>query len=80
MWTNGSLTQSTQALGGMGLPPFQNYDTALYWVRMGFNQPIANGSAGYFPGQIGQCLIYNRALSASEIAQNFNEMRSQYGI
>jgi hypothetical protein len=33
-----------------------------------------------FPGSIGQCLIYNRPLSVSEIQQNFNEVRYRYNI
>ena len=33
-----------------------------------------------FPGSIGQSLIYNRALSASEVAQNFNAIRGRYGV
>jgi hypothetical protein len=38
------------------------------------------GPGGPFPGKIAQCLIYNRALTATEIAQNFNAHRSRYGI
>jgi hypothetical protein len=33
-----------------------------------------------FPGSIGQALIYNRALSAAEVLQNYNEMLPQYRI
>jgi len=40
----------------------------------------ANPGAGTLPGKIGQALIYNRALTTTEIIQNFNEMRSQYGV
>jgi hypothetical protein len=39
-----------------------------------------NPGAGTLPGSIGQALIYNRALSTTEIIENFNEMRSQYGV
>jgi len=35
---------------------------------------------GYFNGSIPQVSIYNRALSAAEIAQNFNATRSRFGI
>lgn len=38
------------------------------------------GPGGPFPGKIAQCLVYNRALTATEIAQNFNAHRSRYGI
>ena len=33
-----------------------------------------------FNGNISQALIYNRALSATEISQNFNATRSRFGI
>jgi len=40
-----------------------------------------HGSAGYpFNGRIAQTQIYNRALTASEIQQNFNATRSRFGI
>jgi hypothetical protein len=38
------------------------------------------GPGGPFPGRIAQCLVYNRALTATEIAENFNAHRSRYGI
>jgi hypothetical protein len=34
----------------------------------------------YFRGNIAQAVLYNRALSASEITQNFNVTRKRYGI
>ena len=34
----------------------------------------------YFKGNIPQVTIYNRALSASEISQNFNATRARFGI
>jgi hypothetical protein len=36
--------------------------------------------ARYFNGNIAQAILYNRALSASEIAQNFDATRRRYGI
>lgn len=40
------------------------------------------GFAGlyYFPGTIAIPLVYNRALSASEVLQNFNATRSRFGV
>jgi hypothetical protein len=42
---------------------------------------IANGY-GYFrmQGEVGVASVYNRALTAEEIAQNFNALRGRYGI
>jgi hypothetical protein len=37
-------------------------------------------AADYFAGNIGVIKIYNRALSATEISQNFNAIRGRYGI
>jgi hypothetical protein len=40
-----------------------------------------NGSRSYYyNGNLSVCKVYNRALSASEIQQNFNAARSRYGI
>ena len=38
------------------------------------------GSEGYMAGQVGQFMMYNRALSADEILQIFNSQRKTYGI
>ena len=42
------------------------------------NVGMQNGN--YSKGNISQALIYNRALSATEIAQNFNATRARFGI
>jgi hypothetical protein len=48
------------------------------------NDPIQIGSATwiprYFTGRISSVCLYNRALSASEVTQNFNALRGRYGI
>ena len=36
--------------------------------------------ARYFAGRISQTVIYNRALSASEILKNYNSTKSRYGL
>jgi hypothetical protein len=41
---------------------------------------IGRGTDTYFPGSIYSMQIYNRALSQSEIQQNFNATRSRYGV
>lgn len=38
------------------------------------------GGAEYFNGSINVATMYNRALSAAEVAQNFNSMRSRFGV
>ena len=65
LYTNGSLSLSTT---GSDLSLVQ-YNLG----RRGDNQWYVNG-------QIAQASLYNRALSAAEISQNFNALRGRYGI
>lgn len=41
---------------------------------------IGGWNNGYFNGKIGIVRIYNRALAASEVTQNFQALRGRYGI
>ena len=41
---------------------------------------IGVGFAGYFNGDIPQTLIYNRALTSSEVLQNYNATKSRFGL
>lgn len=52
-------------------------NTSLAWTG-GFN--IGGSDANTINGTIGAVQIYNRALSLEEINQNFNALRSRYGI
>ena len=36
--------------------------------------------AGFFDGNISQVLLYNRTLTANEVAQNFSSARARYGL
>ena len=58
-------------------------DTNVANSTSGNNNPVdrIGGSwAGYFPGSISNFNIYSRALSADEVAQNFNALRRRYGL
>lgn len=46
------------------------------------NNPIkiANIATNYYNGRISQTLIYNRALSATEVLQNYNATRGRFGL
>jgi hypothetical protein len=48
-----------------------------YWLIGGI---LSWGVSGYFPGSISNVVVYNKGLTASEIQQNFNALRSRYGI
>ena len=52
------------------------------WWRIGGYKLLAwtNGSDGYFPGSISNAVIYNRGITATEITQNFNALRSRFSI
>ena len=56
--------------------------TAAYTSATAGTSPITigKGYAGSFLGKIGLVSQYNRALSQSEITQNFNATRSRFGI
>ena len=63
------------------------YDVALTgtisgsgnWV-IGCYQPAPTDGTHNFDGKISNAKIYNRALTAAEVRQNFNAIRSRYGI
>jgi hypothetical protein len=81
-WNYPSRTQSlyvngvlNAAQGGITYAS-SNVDNFLY---LGQQNPGADNT-GMFGGRYGIFRIYNRALSANEILQNFNANRSRYGI
>jgi hypothetical protein len=41
---------------------------------------IGYGNGGYYNGRVASIKLYNRALTASEIQQNFNALRGRFGI
>lgn len=68
IWYNGVL----QATDSVGTELANNSD-----ILIGLDFP---GFGNYLVGNIGQVLIYNRALTQSELVQNFNSVRTRYGI
>jgi len=41
----------------------------------------STGNANYyFPGKVAANYIYNRALSSTEITQNYNALKSRFGL
>jgi len=70
MYVNGvSKTITTQ-----GTPTISNTSDTKYIMS---NSP---SYATYTPGAVYSTQIYNRALSAAEVSQNFNALRGRYGI
>jgi hypothetical protein len=39
-----------------------------------------DATARYFNGNISVAMLYNRALTSTEVTQNFNALRGRYGI
>lgn len=78
-YVNGALFAT---VGG----PTTEYDSTLTPTagNIGINRAQVDGGGlanyRYFNGRVGQATIHNRALSAQEIQQNFNALRSRYGI
>lgn len=52
------------------------------WIGLSAFQGGGSNPNGSYPvnGQIGQSLIYNTALTATQVKQNFNAMRGVYGV
>jgi hypothetical protein len=70
-YVNGSLVgQSAQSISG-NLVAQNNYNL------MG---STAGGAVAYSPGTMFINRVYNRALSAAEVSQNFNAIRSRFGV
>ena len=68
IWYNGVL----QATDSVGTYLANNTDILIGLDFSGFSN--------YLIGNIGQVLIYNRALTPTELTQNFNSTKSRYGI
>jgi len=72
IYINGTFEGSSTAL--VGDPP----TTGLQYATLGAGDGLA--AANRLTGNISQVSIYNRALSASEVLQNFNALKYRYGI
>lgn len=83
-WTNLSFTSNgTNAI--LYYNGIVNYSTTIYYPSnsttssYGIGNNSENPAQG-FQGQIPLVQVYNRALSADEISQNFNALRGRYGL
>ena len=54
--------------------------TILNDIQIARDPAIVFGAARYYTGNISQVSIYNRALTATEITQNFDATRSRFGV
>ena len=86
-YTNNSWTNAVGVYNGTNLIVYQNgilSNSAAYSGSIGTNLvAVRVGAANdglYCGGNISNVQIYNRALSAAEVQQNFNALRGRYGI
>lgn len=73
-------TSGSMYLNGVLLTPFS---TAAYSILNNNDaKSFGCGTTGvqFFAGRIANCMLYNRALSAAEIFQNFNAQRGRFGL
>jgi hypothetical protein len=81
-WFIAAVTQTTGGLVSYyfnGQPVGTN--TGITFIQYAANggEFVALGD-NYWYGDIGVCAVYGRALSRNEITQNFNALRSRYGL
>ena len=75
IYVNGVRSDSTSETGGS----VTAYAQSGYAMRIGSSY-WSNAERGFFNGNIAQTLIYNRALSESEVLQNYNATRAKFGL
>jgi len=75
-YINGSTTTSTSVTR---LVPWENGAPQLYYALM-VADSTNMGDGSSLAGDWAVCKIYNRALSAAEITQNFDALRGRYGL
>ena len=79
LYINGSLNATGIGNG------YASYTTSYIRIASyALSPPNASGWVnalnGYFSGSLAQALVYNRALSATEILQNYNATRTKFGL
>jgi hypothetical protein len=72
LYVNGSLVSSVDVVKS-GIPDSGSW-------QIGGGVAFGGNTGKYGKGEIPVAKIYNRALSAAEVQQNFNALRGRYGI
>jgi hypothetical protein len=85
IWYNVVLvwnTSTNNVVGYLNGTQKFNSTTHTYWATTLPSISIGSGfdASRYFKGKIANTQIYNRALTADEISQNFNATRGRYGV
>jgi len=79
MYSNGDLDGTVNA-GSIGnLPPIGSYDGKLYiGATNRLNTDGTQVTTSHLVGNVGPIQIYNKALSASEVSQNYNALKNRF--
>ena len=72
LYINGSLV-------GTGTSSVLVYDANMSGIYIGYS-PDVDAATRTMNGKIGNAQIYNRALSAAEVQQNYNATKSRFGL
>jgi hypothetical protein len=85
VWTNTTLTHTATGTASVYingiLANTSNMSNFTQWNRSGVNTPsIIMSSAGKQNGSFSNFKFYNRALSASEVLQNYNAIKSRFNL
>jgi hypothetical protein len=72
VYVNGVEQSTSQQLGGTNGMSFNN--------QIYFTSAYGNGAGYCLSATVGYISIYNRALSASEVLQNYNALKGRYGL
>jgi hypothetical protein len=73
-YVNGTLTQASTTTQDDPLK------STLFYAIGAANTGLSNNSGAVFVGNISSTKLYNRALTADEVAQNYNALRRRYNI
>ena len=81
MTSDASNNSPTAAGTGLLYTNYTSGGTQTGFRIFGGNSETANTTGnGFVPGELSNIMIYNRALSNTEISQNFNALRGRFGI
>jgi hypothetical protein len=72
--SSGSPTTAGRALS------YTNYASSGFRIYGGTTTSANPNGNGMVPGELGTVMIYNRALSQSEMLQSFNALKARYGL
>ena len=76
IYINGELKQTTATTGSIVYDANNTVITLGADNNLGYN----TGQVAYMNGRISMVKIYNRALSASEVLQNYNAIKGRFGL